>query len=155
MININTLNNSIAGKKYTFSDLNLSFEERKTSGNSRNSDVAPGNDLLIDYDINAIKNSITNILFQNRYTSDLKINLKSHIGEVVSELRANSIGEEIERAIINYEPRIKLKKIYIYTNIDQNSYNIIMIINTPNLTEPEITLYANFDNNGSFQFINS
>lgn len=155
MININSLNNSSTGKKYTFSDLNLFFEEKQTSGNTRNSDVSPGNDLLIDYDLNAIKNSIQNILFQTRYTSDLNIDLKSHIGEVVSELRANTIGEEIERAIVNYEPRIVVKKIYIYANVDQNSYNIAMNISAPNFKEPQTTLYANFDNNGVFQFINN
>jgi phage baseplate assembly protein W len=155
MINISTLKNSDIGNGYVFSDLNLSFEEKQISGNKRNSDIAPGNDLVIDYDINAIKNSIQNILFQSRYTSDLNVNLKSHIGEPISELRATSIGEEIERAIITYDDRIKIQKIYIYTNYDQNSYNIAMVLNVPNFKQPQITIYANFDNNGIFQFINS
>lgn len=155
MINITSLKNSDIGKGYIFSDLNLSFQEKQISGNKRNSDIAPGNDLVLDYDINAIKNSIQNILFQRRYTSDLKVNLKSYIGTPISDLRATSLGEDIERAIINYEPRIKIQKIYIYANIEKSFYNIAMIINVPNFKQPQITLYANFDNNGVFQFINS
>lgn len=155
MININTLNNSKTLNKYLFTDLNLAFEEKQISGNRRNNDVAPGNDLLLDYDLNAIKNSIKNILFQNRYTSDLKVNLKNHIGENITELRATSIGEEIEKAIKTYETRIILRKIYIYTNIEQNSYNILMVVEFPNFSPSPINLYANFSNNGVFDFINT
>lgn len=155
MINISSLKNNTTGNSYVFSDLDISFKQKQISGNNRNNDIAPGKDLVVDYDINAIKNSIQNILFQNRYTSDLKVNLKSYIGEVISELRATSIGEEIERAIATYEPRVRLKKIYIHTNTDENIYNIIMVINMTNFETSDITLYANFDNNGIFKFINS
>jgi phage baseplate assembly protein W len=155
MISISNLNNKKPGKSYIFSDLNLNFEEKRISGNVKNSDIAQGIDLVIDTDLNAIKNSITNLLFQRRFLSNLNINLNKHIGEPISEMRGIAIGDDIQKAIFLFEPRAKVQKIYIGTNTDQNLYYISINLIIVNFSQNVVTLNATFNNNGSFDFINN
>jgi phage baseplate assembly protein W len=105
--------------------------------------------------LNAIKNSITNLLFQRRFLSNLNINLNKHIGEPISEMRGIAIGDDIQKAIFLFEPRAKVQKIYIGTNTDQNLYYISINLIIVNFSQNVVTLNATFNNNGSFDFINN
>jgi phage baseplate assembly protein W len=113
MINITNLTSKKSGREYVFSDLNMEFEEKQVSGNRRNTDIAPGIDLVIDYDKDSVRNSIRNLLYQKRYLTDFNINLKSYIGSGISKEKADSLGETIERGIALYEPRVKTEKILV------------------------------------------
>jgi len=155
MITIKNLSSKKTDKKYIFSDLNLSLEEQKTSTNLRNSNIVSKNDLVIDTDLNAIKNSIKNILTQKRHLSPEKnIFLQKYLGTVVSETHANAIGEEIERVIYLYEPRVKIDKIQVYYNVDQMYYNIVLHLSLLNFDENIQIVQAFLDVNGNFDFIN-
>jgi phage baseplate assembly protein W len=155
MINISNLSSKNSGRNYVFADLNLNFSEKQISGNRKNNEISPGIDLVVDYNQEAIKNSIYNILFQKRYLTDLNVNLKKYIGEPISEFRAIAIGETIERAIFLYENRIKVQKIYMYANVDQSTYFISMVVRFVNFDNTFVTLNATFTQNGSFDFINN
>lgn len=155
MINITNLTSKNSGQDYVFSDLNLDFEQKQVSGNKKNNDVAPGIDVVIDYDEEAIKTSIYNILFQKRHLSDMNVNLKKFIGQPVSEFRAVAIGETIEKALFLYEPRIKVEKIYIVPNVDQSTYYISMVVRFVNFRKEPVNLNASLTRNGSFAFINN
>lgn len=126
--------------------------EQQVSGNHRNSDIVPGNDLVIDYDEEAIKNSIKNILFQRRFLVDLDINLRKYIGSPASINLGESLGEDIKRAISIYETRVSCDKIVVFVNLDQNLYVITMFIKMLNLNK-NIRLNANFTQDGSFDFV--
>ena len=152
MINISNLSN-VKKKGYVFADLDLSFQEKKVSGNSRNNDIAPGNDLLIDYDEEAIKNAVRNILVQRRFLSNAGTNLKQYIGEQTSQMNATALGESIDRALALYEPRIKTQKIYVGTNSDETAYFISMVVKILNFNTIA-TWNATFDRNGVFEFVN-
>ncbi len=154
MINISNLTSKKSGRKFIYSDLNLNFEEKQVSGNNRSSDVASGNDLVIDFDVEAIKNSIRNILFQRRYLSALNINLKKYIGEPASEANGETLGDDIERAIAIYEPRIKCEKILVHVNVDQHLYQISLFVRILNLNEI-VRLDASFTHSGNFVFLNN
>lgn len=153
MLTISNLTSIKKATGYVFSDLNLEFKEKQVSANSRNSDVVSGNDLVIDFDVEAIKSSIRNILFQKRHLVNMGVNLKKYIGQPISEMRAISMGEEIEKAIYLYEPRIKTEKIFVGANIDQSTYYISMVVRILNFNNT-ISLNASFDKNGVFHFIN-
>lgn len=155
MINISNLSSKNSGRNYVFSDLNLQFLQRQVSGNKRNSDISSGIDLVIDYDRQAVENSIYNILFQKRYLTEMDVNLQKYIGEPISEFRAVAIGETIERALFLYEPRITLEKLYIVPNIDQSTYYISMIVKFVNFNNSAINLNASLTQNGTFTFINN
>jgi len=155
MINITNLSSKNSGRNYVFSDLNLQFLQRQVSGNKRNTDISPGIDLVIDYDRQAVENSIYNILFQKRYLTEMDVNLKKYIGEPISEFRAVAIGETIERALFLYEPRVTLEKLYIVPNIDQSTYYISMIVKFVNFNNSAVNLNATLTQNGTFSFINN
>jgi len=155
VITISNLTSKSENKKYVFSDLNLNFEKQKTSGNKRNADVAFANDVVVDVDIDAIKNSIRNILFQKRHLVDLNINLKQYIGSNISQEQGLMLGEEIDKALFLYEPRVKVEKILVGANIDQALYYITLKIKILNFSESVLSLNALLDSAGAFQFINT
>jgi phage baseplate assembly protein W len=153
MINISNLTSKKNGKTFVFSDLDLNFQEAKVSKNRGNDDFAAGNDLVINTDEEAIKNSIRNLLFQTRHLSDVNINLKSYIGEPISEFRGVVLGEDINKVLTLYEPRIKVEKIYVFADIDRSQYIISILTKIKNLGD-SFKLNFSFSRNGSFNFIN-
>jgi len=154
MINISNLTSFKSGRKFLFSDLNLEFQEKKVSGNNRNDDIVAGNDLVIDYDVPAIKNSIRNILTQKRYLVDMNVNLKQYIGSPASKINAELLGEDIRSAIAVYEPRVRVEKIIVSVNEDQNVYLIYMLVRILNFNDI-VRMDASFNRQGIFDFINN
>ena len=155
MITISNLSSKKSGKNYTYSDLDLNFEEKKVSSNIRNNNIVSGNDLVISTDIEAIKNSIRNILFQKRHlVPTVGVNLKKYIGQPISEMRAQSIGDDIERGITLFEPRVKVEKIVVRYNIDQMTYFIELRLKLVNFLESLTILSAAFNQQGEFTFVN-
>lgn len=154
MIRVTNLTSKKTEKNSVFSDLDFSFQEIKVSGNSRNNDYSAGNDLSVFTDEDSIKNSIRNLLFQTRHLSNAGTNLKSYIGEQISEFRGLSLGQEIERTLSLYEPRIKVEKIIVFADLEQSIYRITLIITIKNLGKA-FNINAEFSRNGSFNFINN
>jgi phage baseplate assembly protein W len=155
MITISNLSSKKSGKSYTYSDLDLNFEEKKVSSNTRNDNIVAGNDLVVSTDIEAIKNSIRNILFQKRHlVPTVGVNLKKYIGQPISEMRAQSIGDDIERGITLFEPRVKVEKILVRYNIDQSTYFIELRLKLVNFSESLTILNAAFSQQGEFTFVN-
>lgn len=155
MITISNLSSKKSSKNYTYSDLDLNFEEKKVSSNIRNDNIVSGNDLVVATDIEAIKNSIRNILFQKRHlVPTVGVSLKKYIGQPISEMRAQSIGDDIERGITLFEPRVKVEKIVVRYNIDQMTYFIELRLKLVNFSESLTILSAAFNQQGEFTFIN-
>lgn len=155
MIKIGNLSNKKNGKKYSFSDIHMDFQATQTSVSKTNDNVVAGNDIGVDLDERAIKNSILNILSQKRYTNpEFGINLKRYIGGTVSEMTARSIGAAIERGIGLYEPRVKIERIIVSGNADTFTYNIIIILSLLNFNKTPLTLTGVLNNSGNFNFIN-
>lgn len=156
MITISNLSNKKDTNTFMFSDLLLDFQTTKKSTNKQNNDVVSGNDLVIATDEGAIFNSIRNLLIQKRYLRpDIKSDLYRYIGLPVSEMGGNAIGEEIERTLTRYEPRVKIKQILVVANSKNNSYTIFMFLILPNFKNKQVSLTGVFDNNGNFDFINA
>lgn len=154
MIIINNLSNKNKSKGYIFSDLNLFVETTQKSTSVNNNNIVIGNDIVIDVDESAIKNSIRNILLQKRYTfPSFGANLKSFVGQPLSEMAAISLGEVIEKNITLYEPRVKLQKILVAPDYDNFLYFIVIIITLPNFKNQSLSLQSIFTNDGDFQFI--
>lgn len=155
MITISDFSNTKSTKGYIFSDIDFNFDKQKTSANSINNDVTNKNDISIDYDENAIRNSIRNILTQKRHLSDAGVNIIKYIGEPLSQDRAILIGEEIDKAIFLYEPRIGVDKIYVGVDPTQTAYLISMKVRIHNLRRTESQLNAYLTNTGVFDFVNN
>jgi phage baseplate assembly protein W len=76
-------------------------------------------DIVIDTDIQAIKNSIKNIFTtkkgQKLLNPDFGCSLEQYLFEKVSEFGGNIIGNAINDAIVQYEPRVDVVKIFVET----------------------------------------
>ncbi len=128
MITIGNLSNRPNGRPYSFSDIHLDLQEKLSSTNVKNADVVRGNDIIMDTDAAAIRNSVINIVTQRRYfNSEFNINIKQYIGEFVSEMTGQSIGDAIDKGLSLFEPRINVVKILVGANEETYSYSIAII----------------------------
>lgn len=153
MITITNLSNKKHNRKHSFSDFHLDMEEKQVSTNVGNSEVFAGNDIVADYDEKAIINSITNILLQRRYcTPSFNINLPKYIGKPITDMAARSLGQDIEKGIALFETRVKLKKVLVMPDKDQNVYRIYLLIVMPNFSDKIIRLEGLLDNVGQVSF---
>jgi phage baseplate assembly protein W len=98
-------------------DLHLDLTLENTIGLGNN--PVQSRDILVDTDIQAIKNSIRNIFTtkkgQKLLSPDFGCSLEQYLFEKVSEFGGNIIGNAIHDAIVQYEPRVDIVKIYVET----------------------------------------
>lgn len=110
----------------TYIDLHLDLVQMKSVGLGVTE--ADSGDILIDYDLNAIKNSIRNIFTtkkgQKILNPDFGCSLEQYLFTPLSEANAKVIGSEILRGVSKYEPRIKITNIYVTPVYDQSLYKI-------------------------------
>jgi len=108
---------TLDSKDYVYTDIHLDIRK-----NSQNSDIR------VDYDINAIKNSIFNIFNTipgERYLiPTFGCNLMRYLFQPISEITANAIGQTILSAIRDWEPRVKIQNINIIGVPDDHEYAI-------------------------------
>lgn len=156
MITIGNLSNRPNGRSYSFSDLHLDLQEKKSSSNIRNDDVVRGNDILMDTDVAAINNSITNILTQRRYlSSDFSVNLKQFIGDQISEMTSRSIGDAIDKGLTLHEPRIAVNKVIVGADLVNFRYNIAIFYTLKNFKDSKKLLQGTLNNMGDFNLVNN
>lgn len=135
-------------KQYLYSDLHLDMVEQKIYTKSGESQNKVKSDITADYNIDAIKNSITNlfltrqgnrILYPEFYT-----NLEQHLFEPVTIATAHRIGTDIEAALLKYEPRVTPTKINVSILPTYDGYNIDLILFVPSLSiNTVVTISAN------------
>lgn len=152
--NLNSKNNT--GRTYI--DLRLDLEEiEKDIKAGQTSNTVPGNDISVDYDTTALRNSITNIMTTNEGERPLALgfglNLYKFIGDPVTDITGRAIAREIERGIAIWEPRVNLKKIYIIPNPDQLMFEIIIVMEPIFLKDETILLTGNLSQEKGFRFV--
>lgn len=112
--------------KTVYTDLHLDLKLAQTIGLGKTPSDA--NDILVDNDIEAIRNSIRNIFTtrkgQKLLTPEFGSSLEQYLFEPITEIYARAIGDDILTAIERYEPRIEVLKVYVLPNPDENQYNI-------------------------------
>ena len=151
MIIISNLSNKKNGNSYSFSDVDLSFNQIKVSNNQKNANVVPGNDVVISVDEQAILNSINNILTQKRYTDPkFNLNLPGFIGQPMTTGNANTLGNAIQKAISLYEPRVTIQNIFVAPDYDNDYYAVAIILLMPNFNNKQLVINSSFTNNGNF-----
>ena len=142
--------------KYLYKDLRLDFSVEKRYDTAYNQTIIK-NDIGVDYDIFAIRNSIKNLfgtrpgqrfLFP-RYGLDLQGYLFEPITEVVSE----EIRNTIIMTITDFEPRVRTTECVVIPNEDQNEYNIDLIIEILAI-KTQTRIYSDLDlKSQSFKFL--
>jgi len=108
---------SVVSKKRLYSDLDLSL-----ALNLNFRDIVP----LVDID--AVKNSIKNLILSNFYDRPFQPALGSNVSALLFEPADNftmsAMREEIKRVIKKFEPRADSVVVEILDNSDRNAYNI-------------------------------
>lgn len=112
--------------KNVYTDLHLDLTMAKNIGLGNSPSTT--NDILVDTDIDAIKNSIRNIFTtrkgQKILTPEFGSSLDQYLFEPITEIYARAIGDDILTSIEKYEPRIQVLKVLVAPNPDENQYNI-------------------------------
>lgn len=106
-----------------------------------NLDVHPvKGDLTMLVNENAIKRSILNLLFTDRYerffSPNLGAGLKAYLFENISRDTEFVIKERITETINNYEPRANLISVDVRAMPDDNAYNATITFSIANSTNP-------------------
>lgn len=120
----------------TFSDLDLNFIANPVTG-----------DISRKYDVNAIKQSIKNLVMTNHYERPFHPEIGSQINSLLFEPFTPLLQGMLEQAIINtinnYEPRVQL--LGVVANLNPDNYTVYItitfrIVNTEQPLVVDLTL---------------
>lgn len=115
-------------------------------------------DILVDNDLDAIKNSLSNLFStvpgQKLLNPNYGLNLLQFLHEPVTTHTANIIGETILSGISRFEPRVVVDRIRVSGNAEQNEYNITLTIRVPSFPSKDtLKLNAVLSNSSTFTFL--
>jgi phage baseplate assembly protein W len=135
-IAIKDLNKTPKERSHLYSDLELDLIIDYTKTGQLNN-IKEQKDIRIDYDINAIKNSIYNIFTtipgQKILNPVFGLNLMYFLFSGISETNGRLLGEAIVQGIRKYEYRVELEYVNVITDIENQQYTIELILSVPSL----------------------
>lgn len=112
---------------YTFVDLHLDIEEARVRQDGLEN-LAISNDIKVDWDERAIKNSLINIFNtipgERFLIPRFGCNLYAYLFTQVTDFTAKIIGKTILNAIELWEPRVIVDKVEVIAKPDDHEYNI-------------------------------
>jgi len=119
--------NASARSTRLYRDIALSFERN-----------AATKDVIVKKDIDAVKQSVRNLVLTNHYERPFHPEIGSGISQLLFEpldpITANSLSRVIGEVITNFEPRAQLISVDARPNLDSNSYEVTIdfrVINVP------------------------
>jgi phage baseplate assembly protein W len=127
---------SVVSKRRQYSDLDLSLR------------LLSSKDIVPLTDIDAIKNSIRNILLSNRYDRpfqpDLGAGLRDLLFEPADTFTRFAIKQNIEHALKKYEPRVNQVKVNVAYEEGEDRYNVNLTFNIISIaTKTDMRLLLN------------
>ena len=132
--NLEAISKQYEQKTHIFKDLHLDFEKSFEFNTTLNKRIE-GNDIRVDFDEMAIRNSLINLFNTKpgqRFLFPLYgLDLNQFLFEAVSEENGQIIGEKIVTSIEKYEPRVRLQRCNVVAMPDDNQYDITIIISIP------------------------
>ena len=112
-----------------YSDLDLDFMRNHTTS-----------DLTKLEDVEAVKRSVKNLINLNHYEKPFHPEIGSNIRDILFEpmtpLTEVFLAKKIEEVLINHEPRVRLVRVNVNSNPDQNRYRVWMEFYVVNHPEP-------------------
>jgi phage baseplate assembly protein W len=139
------------GTSYLLSDYNLSqssnvARQRVYADLDNSFSVHPiYNDVLPLIDLDAVKQSLKNLLLTNTYDRPFQPNIGSNIRELLFEnasvLVELELEDKIQRTIALYEPRIRNPIVNVTDESDKNAYRVSIGFEVSYDTNTEIIIY--------------
>ena len=126
---------NIAKKPYfTYADVQVDFKFDNTQQAALYSNLK-NKDLVGDYNLGAIRNSIINIFTtfpgDKILTPTFGLNLNQFLFDPCSTDTAQLIGDEIKNQLVRQEPRIVVNKVRVVAQPSQSQYDITLNIAVP------------------------
>jgi uncharacterized protein len=120
------VSNVVTNNIPVYTDLHLDLDLEKTVGLGLYS--RPTNDILVDNDITAIKNSLRNIFTtkkgQKILNPDFGLSLEQYLFQPITNANAKALGTDISTGISRYEPRITVSNIVVNPMFDLEQYYV-------------------------------
>lgn len=143
---------TLVDSKNTYADLALDFSMKSPGGSNQLFANNTKKDLHVNNDFEAISNSLTNIfntspgqkILSPNFGSDLRYYLFQPVNEETGKL----IGDVILKSIKLYEPRVKIKDIFVLARPDQNEYQIDIYCKIPALQNKEFKYQGTLTDQG-------
>jgi phage baseplate assembly protein W len=138
-------------KTYLYADLHLDLEKKYNVGNELF--LKPEiNDFRLDYDINAVKNSLNNLFTTTPGDKILNpeygLDLRRYIFSPATVENAKGIRDQIYIQIRRFEPRVELVSVNITILEDINEYDITVYFDIPTLNIRNVSIFGTLNNNG-------
>ena len=125
-----SLTSRIRARQSLYSDFDLSFIANPNNG-----------DITIKKDIDAIKQSVKNLVFTDLHERPFQPNLGSRVRGLLFELTdvwtALDIQDEITMTIENHEPRVELIDVEVTDESDKNRVRVVIIFNIISIGQQE------------------
>jgi phage baseplate assembly protein W len=148
-----------SNKGYKYNDLHLDFTpvvyNPPYGGYTQNNELLRGHEIVdipADYDLGAIKNSLTNLFTtipgQKILNPFFGLNLTQFIFEKCDEDTANLIGNEIVNGISTFEPRVSLQQVSVIAQPDAQQYTIIISFTVPTIGPTSYQFFGTLSNSG-------
>jgi phage baseplate assembly protein W len=137
LTNLEQLANIVQNRDgFLYKDLSLDIDQTKLVSPGFTISI-PGVDIKASYDLAAIKNSLQN-LFSTKpgerfLFPEYGLDLQEFLFSPITELNGNIIGTKIFTTINNWEPRVIVSRVNVFTDPDNNQYLINIIIDVPTL----------------------
>jgi len=136
---------------YQYADLHMDLVLQYTTNNQLHK-KPEHKDLEIDYDINAIKNSLINLLTTSPGEKILDpafgLDLRYFLFEPFNRFNDGEFTNRIYSYLRSYEPRINIIQINSQGNQDLQSYAFNIIFTIPTLSTKMLSLNGSLNSNG-------
>jgi hypothetical protein len=140
-----------ASLPYTYADLHLDLQERYLINNPLQQ-IPEVNDIVVDYDINALKNSLLNLFSTSPgdkiLNPEFGLDLRHYIFEPITRERAFDMQRTIFNGITRFEPRVVVRSVVVVPSMDTMEYNIDIYYSVPTLNITNARLFGVLNKNG-------
>lgn len=150
---IKDLNRLPKQRQYTYTDLELDLKIDYTKTNPLNN-IKEQKDIVADYDVNAIKNSIFNIFTtipgQKLLNPIFGLNLLQFLFTGITAANAKLLGDTILRGIIKFEPRVSVDRINVAPDVENQQYIVGLVLSVPSLNITGLQVKSTLSESGYY-----
>jgi len=139
------------GRSYLYADLHLDLEDNYNINDNlfQKSEI---NDFKIDYDLNAVKNSLYNLFTttpgEKILNPEYGLDLRQYIFEPATIEVAKEIQRKIYGQVRRFEPRVKITNVYITILEDVNEFDINVYYSITTLNIHNMTIFGTLGRTG-------
>ena len=136
---------------YLYTDLHLDLEESSNINNFlyQENEIK---DLKLDYDLDALKNSLYNLFTttpgEKILNPDYGLDLRQYLFDLATVEVAENIRDEIYRQVRVYESRVKLTDVHITIFEDVNEFDISIYYSVPTLNISKVSMFGTLAGSG-------